>query len=63
MSEEKIADGNTATTAVDSGTITKQENGRFNEETCIKMWAELNDANDGKVTNFHQLTDLCKKEH
>ena len=32
--------------------------GTHDEETCVKMWHELNDANDGKVTDHSELTDL-----
>ena len=55
-SDEKSDDGSTATTA-DSGTTTKTGK-KFDKETCIKMWGELNDANDGKVTNYYELGDL-----
>ena len=50
---------NHCTTAdvADSGTATKME-GTHDEETCVKMWHELNDANDGKVTDHSELTDL-----
>ena len=68
MSEEKIdlGDGGLTTTVadigtsaeiMDSGTTTKMGK-KFDEETCLKMWGELNDDNDGKVTNFKELTDL-----
>ena len=45
--------------ADDSGTVIKMEKGgSFDQQTCINMWSELNDANDGKVTNFNELADL-----
>ena len=43
--------------ANDSGTATKME-GSFSQQTCVNMWSELNDANDGKVTNFNELAEL-----
>ena len=47
--------------ADDSGTATKMEatsTQSFNQQTCVCMWIELNDANDGKVTNRNELADL-----
>ena len=71
MSEEKDAvddDNGTTTPVVDSGTTTKHDGcgcGQWCEKCrelsdadILTMWGELNDANDGKVTNFCQLTDL-----
>ena len=65
-SDEKSDDGSTAKTAADSGTTTKmgvpwvggRGRNQFDKETCIKMWGELNAANDGKVTNYEELGDL-----
>ena len=45
--------------ADDSGTVIKMEKGgSFDQQTCVVMWYELSCANDGKVTNFHELADL-----
>ena len=52
-----VADIGTSAEIMDSGTTTKMGK-EFDEETCLKMWGELNDDNDGKVTNFKELTDL-----
>ena len=69
QSEEKIdeststefADSGTARYPIadDSGTVIKMEKGgSFDQQTCVVMWYELSCANDGKVTNFHELADL-----
>ena len=49
--------------ADDSGTSTKftklgMADAKSRSDACICMWGELNDANDGKVTNFNELADL-----
>ena len=49
--------------ADDSGTSTKftklgMADAKSRSDACICMWGELNDANDGKVTNFNVLADL-----
>jgi hypothetical protein len=32
--------------------------GKYNENTCVHMWAELSDEHDGKVTNFNELVEV-----
>ena len=55
--DAKDAEETATADVADSGTATKME-GTDDEETCVKMWHELNDANDGKVTDHSELTDL-----
>ena len=47
----------TAATTIRGRRLTTME-GKFDNETCVKMWGELNDTNDGKVTNFEELVNL-----